>query len=82
MAAQQKSLSGRWERPKGRITTSNPSLLGGSSSGGTGAEKRRSRAHHAPARERDWTATAEHDDVDVGFYHSMNLWDSTSGLAR
>ena len=56
---QQKGLSGLGKHPKGRITTSNPGLLGCSSSGGDTAEHPRAGAHVAQQRERDWRVTAD-----------------------
>ena len=50
---QQKGLSGLAKHPKGRITTSNPALLGCSSSGGVPAENPRSGAHVAQAHPRE-----------------------------
>jgi hypothetical protein len=65
---QQKGLSGLWQHPKGRITTSNPGLLGCSAPGGVTAENRRSGAHFAHQGEDARSGDADESD-DVAVYH-------------
>jgi len=66
---QQKGLSGLWEHPKGRITTSNPGLLGCSPSGGVAAENPRSRAHFAHQGENARSGDADESGEPVAVYH-------------
>jgi hypothetical protein len=65
---QQKGLSGLWQHPKGRITTSNPGLLGCSASGGGSAENPRSRAHSAHQGEDARSGDAD-ESAEVAVYH-------------
>src|SRR5687767_2176606 len=72
---QQKSLSGLWQHPKGRITTSNPGLLGCSAPGGVTAENPRSRAHYAHQGEDTRSGDAD-ESAEVAVYHFRILGSS------
>ncbi len=78
---QQKGLSGLGQHPKGRITTSNPELLGCSSSGGV-AENPRSRAHYAHAPVGARRAGAEHGGEQVVACHRIQVPSSQGGGRR
>ena len=68
MEGQQKGLSG-WLHPKGRITTSNPALLGCSASGRNDGRFRRSEAHCAQEADENRPESEVHGGEQVIAYH-------------
>ena len=79
---QQKGLSGLPKHPKGRITTSNPALLGCSTSGGVPADHLRSRAHVAQAQPRARRAAADRRGERGELYHGPDSGPQKDFLRR
>jgi len=80
MEGQQKGLSG-WLHPKGRITTTNPAILGCSASGRLDDRFRRSEAHYAQEAEENRRLTDLRSEQVVLYHRRIGLLRGEGGAS-